>query len=286
MKILIKFLLICLLFFGVDQAIRLKTQGFLLGKTKADFPPQQEWEMENQPPIDSVIHQPFYFLGSGAQCYAFLSEDKTTVLKLFKHYHLGPSSTFLRKIPSPFFFKKWKENILLKREQRMKSIFSSAKIARFELAEQTGVFHLNVNPTEGKYPQVEIYDTLGICYTIDLNTTPFVLQKRADLLFSYLEVHPEAKKELIDSLFTCISNRSKMGISNRDPLLYRNFGVLEGKVVEIDVGSFVENPYIKSPLFAKKELFYETLELKEWISKYSPDMTPYFEQKLMQAIRT
>lgn len=286
MKLLIKLFLTCLLILGLEQVIRIKTHGFLIGKTETDFPSQQEWEIENQAPLDSVIHQPFYFLGSGAQCYAFLSEDKTTVLKLFKHYHLGPSTTFLRKMPAPLFLKKWKNNLLLQREKRMKSIFSSAMIAHLELAEQTGVFHLNLNPTQGRYPKLKIYDNIGIGYTIDLNTTPFLLQKRADLLFSYLEAHPESKKEIIDSLFTCITNRSKMGISNRDPLLYRNFGVLDGKVVEIDVGSFVETPYIKSPLFAKKELFYETLELKEWISKYSPDMTGYFEQKLMQAIRT
>ncbi|NGX59510.1 MAG: hypothetical protein KR126chlam3_00662 [Chlamydiae bacterium] len=285
-KKLLKLLLFGILFIGMEKLIRTQTDGFRLEKTISDFAPKEEWETSFPLPNAEIFNQPFYFLGSGVQCYAFVSADGETVLKVFKHYHLWPSSKILRKLPLPKFLQNWKNSILAKREKRIGSIFASAQIAQNQLQQQTGVFHLNLNPKKRRYPKLTIFDKIGIRYELDLSKTPFLLQKKADLIFSYLETHKEKTMEIIDSLFTCIHNRTELGISNTDPIMHRNFGIRDGEVMEIDIGSFISNPHVKNPLFAKRELFYETLELKDWISKHTPELTKYFEQKLLQAIRT
>jgi hypothetical protein len=286
MKILFKILLTACCVFGLEKAIRTQTNGFRLEKTRCDSSFSPSWETPPHPLADNVLDQPFFFLGSGVQCYAFLSQDGTTVLKLFKHFHFGPSSKQLAKLPLPSFCENWRNTLLKKRTKRMESIFSSALLAYQELPEQTGVFHLHINPQDKGYPRVILYDKIGIRYAIDLNQTPFLLQKKADLLYSYITDHQEETKGIIDSLFHCITQRTQLGIANNDPKIYSNFGVLDGKVVEIDIGSFVENPYTKKALFSKRELYYETLEFKKWLQGHLPEMSEYFDQKLEQAIRT
>lgn len=286
MKKLFKFFFLLILLFGLERFIRSQTEGFRIDKIFADFDPNPKWELPEQAPPQELLHQSFYFLGSGVQCYAFLSEDGETVLKVFKHYHLPPNSRFLRRISVPAFLGNWKNAVLSKREERMQSIFSSALIAYRDLKEHTGVFFLNLNPKLDHFPKVSIYDKIGIHYELDLNKTPFLLQKKADLLFSYLESHKDETKNVIDSLFSCIQYRNQRGIINNDPLIHRNFGILNGEVIEIDVGSFVSNPYLKKSFFSKREFFFETLKLKEWILENRPEYSEYFDQKLLQAIRT
>lgn len=286
MKTFFKLLLIPILFVGVEKLTRTQTDGFRLGKTQSDYPFREEWVIENNETIAPLLDQNFHFLGSGVQCYAFIGDDGETVLKVFKHYHLGPTSTQLKKVPLPNFMNKWRTTLLKKRQQRIESIFSSALIAQKELSSQTGVFHLNLNKAEGDYPTVNIYDRIGIRYDLDLNSTPFLLQKKADLLFTYLNAHKDETKSIIDSLFACIENRSKMGIVSSDPVVHKNFGILQGNVIEIDIGSFTLNPYIQNSLFSKRELFYQTLELKDWILSNTPELHDYFEQTLLRAIRT
>jgi len=282
MKVWTKFFLAALLFLGMEKLIRTQTDGFRIEKTKADFPYRKEWEVENP---SEFKQQPYYFLGSGVQCYAFLSEDQTTVLKIFKHYHMTPSSQILAKIPLPKFLDPFRKKVLKGREKRMESIFSSNLIAFQELPQQTGVIHLNINPKEERYPKLTIYDKIGVRHTLDLNHTPFVLQRKADLIFSYLQNHKEETQEIIDSLFSCITHRCNLGIANNDPIVYRNFGIHNKKVVEIDVGSFAKNPYMKNPLPFKREVFYETLELREWIAQHVPELCDYFEQKLLEVLQ-
>lgn len=286
MKKLFKILAAVLLIFGLEKLIRTQTDGFRIGKIAADFDSHPEWDIPGQEFPASVLDQPYYFLGSGVQSYAFLSADGETVLKVFKHYHLPPSSTCLKSLPLPKFLKTWQSSVLENRQKRIDCIFSSAVIAFRDLREQTGVFYLNLNPTEKRHPKVKIYDKIGIKYDVDLDRTPFLLQKKADLLFSYLESHKEETISIIDSLFSCINARTQRGIINNDPIAFKNFGILNGEVIEIDIGSFTCDPLMKKPLFSKRELFFETLELKEWISKNSPEFSDYFEQKLLQAIRT
>ena len=277
---------ILLLLFGIERFTRSQTDGFRLDKTLG-VPSYRLKCRSKEPPLeDEILSQPFYFLGSGVQCYAFISADQRTVLKIFKHHHFGLTTPLLEKISLPKFLDGLRKKTLLKRRERMDRIFASAKIARENLEMQTGVFHLSLSCHNRAYPRLTIYDKIGVRHHLDLNRTPFLLQKKAQLLLPYLMSHKEKVHEVVESFFACIANRSLKGIVNGDPRIDRNYGFLDGKVIEIDIGSFSKNPYAQTPVFRKRELFYETLEMKEWIAKNIPEMSAYFDKQLMRAIET
>lgn len=286
MKILYKILIIPLAFFGLEQLIRTQTDGFRMHKIHFDCTENNHWDMDcqDQDQTPEVLNQPFYFLGSGVQCYAFLGADNSTILKVFKHYHLWPNSKLLVKIPLPPSLSVWRNNIVKKRRDRIDRIFKSALIARNALPEKTGTLYLNLHQGKHQYPKATIYDKIGVRHTLDLNETPFLLQKKADLIFSYLEKNPSETKKILDSLFACIGNRAKLGIANFDPAIHKNFGVVEGEVVEIDIGSFKKISAAKNPRFFHREIFYETLEVENWIRTHSPEDLNYFEGKRLEAI--
>ncbi len=268
MKTLSKIFLAALLFIGFEKLTRTQTHAFRVEKTQTDFPSQAQWEVAENP-LPEVLNQPFYFLGSGVQFYVFLSEDQTAVLKVFKHYHFGLKSTLLRHFP-------FTKNAIDKRKQRIDALFSSALLAYHELPEKTGVFFLNLNPKHD-YPTITIYDKIGIKWTLNLNTTPFLLQKKATPLLSYLDAHPRDAKTILDSLFACIAHRENLYITNTDPRIQRNFGIHEGEVIEIDVGSFVKTPQLANSCFSKG-----MTPLKKWIEKNAPELDDFFEGKMKE----
>ena len=286
MKIFYKVLFAALLLFGTEKLIRTQTDGFRFEKTKTAYSFKEEWSVSNDEPIDTLLDQSFTFLGSGVQCYAFLGEDQKTVLKVFKHHHFGLTTPQLENLPLPSFLRRWKVNTLKKRKKRVQNIFKSALLAKGELADETGVFHLNLNPQFDTYPTITIYDKIGVHYQLDLNTTPFLLQKKADLFFSYLNKHKGEAKNVIDSLFACIQKRTEKGIACSDDAPYKNFGIIDGNVVQIDVGSFFENPSIQNSVSYKRDLFTQTLEVKDWIQENAPEVADHFEQTIQKAIRT
>jgi len=244
----------------MERFCRWQTDGFRLEKTLTDFPYQSKWEVENPLLTKDVFKQSFTFLGSGAQVYAFLGEDGETVLKIFKHYHFGLKSTAFKQLPLPSFLDSWKTKVLEKRKKRIESIFASTLIASQEIPEQTGIFYAKINETQDTYPTVTLYDKIHIAHKLNLNKAPFILQKKADLLLPYLQKHPEKIKTLTDSLSACMKNRADKQITNTDPRIYRNFGVLQDQIIEIDIGSFTHEKIEDAPQNP-------VIALKEWLSK-------------------
>ncbi|NGX37332.1 MAG: hypothetical protein K1000chlam2_00486 [Chlamydiae bacterium] len=285
MKIFFKFLLLVALYFSAEKLIRTQTNGFRLEKIQSDFSSRPEWEIQNSKPLPDVLNQRFYFLDSGVQCYAFESEDHTTVLKVFKHYHLWPSSKILRALPLPNSLRKRCDATISKREARIDKIFQGAKIACEDLSENTAVFYVNLNPTNQTLPPVEIYDKIGVRYTFDLNTTPFLLQRKAELLLPYLDKHSDQAVEIIDAYFDCVLSRIKKGYTNEDSRINRNIGISKGQVIEIDIGALVKNSPTSTDFYQKREVFYEICQFKEWASKNRPELNDYLDQKLKQVIR-
>ena len=80
------FLIALALFFGLQQLVERWTYGFCLQKIfAADIPFKEGWETHGQF-IDVLkrLDQPYFFLGAGSECFAFLSADGESVIKFFK----------------------------------------------------------------------------------------------------------------------------------------------------------------------------------------------------------
>lgn len=273
MKTFYKCLLILLALFGVERFCRWKTDGFREQKIYGenfDRPPNA---LPNE--VKELLTGPYTFLGSGVQSYVFISSDGQTVLKLFKHYHMAPRTEYLKEIALPGLLDGLRTKAVAERAHRIDAIFESHRLAFEALREETGLVHVQLEPSDA--PWITLYDKIGVRHEIDLGRAPFALQKRAALVFESLKDQSDAKQK-IDSLIQVIQNRWNKGICNSDPIIHRNFGFIGTQAIEIDAGSFSKGKFPANP---KKELYYETLELQEWLNAHNPELANYLEQKVL-----
>lgn len=300
-------------YLGLEQLIELQTKGFCLQKITADdLPYQPQWDTaplskEQMEEVEEALDQRFRLIGSGSECFAFISEDGKTVIKFFKlgfarpvYFNRGLLSEDHRAYAGtlsnhPLIQTKgtrWldicRQRIFGIREFRLTRTFSSCKLAYDNLKEETGVFYLHLNPTDTFHRKLKLIDKNGIAYEVPIDSSKFLLQRRAEPLekhFTQLVSEKRYKdaEQSIDSLFALIINRCKKGFYDRD-FINRNLGYIGNQAIEIDLGSFIPDPNMANPLSYKKELFFATLELREWLEKKAPELLPYFDQRLFEEI--
>ncbi len=268
---------------GVERLYYRQNGGFKLSKIFSNnLPITTE---EDLSVIDPFLDQTFHFLGSGGTSYVFLGEDGKTILKLFKHQHLTTASFFFH---FPASTDLWRLQLLLAREKkhshkRQPFFFQSCRLAEQYLKQQTGLLFLCLQPNLHFKKPIRLIDAWGFSHMCDLSHTEFALQQKAELLFPYLEKHlgnKEQMKQAIDSLLALIRIRCEQGIGDRDPNLLINFGFIEDKAVEFDLGSFFLNPELKTPFAIAKESFFSTYALQKWLEKHSPELLNYLLNQL------
>jgi hypothetical protein len=243
--LLVSVSLIGLYFFCESQ-----TKGFRLAEILSDLPNRPEWETPAKPL--EALHQPFYYLGSGDQSDAFVSADGATVLKFFKH-------------GTPF------------KKRSLDLVFSSCKQAFDALREETALLYIHLNKTKNVHGAVLLFDPLHIPHTVDLDATEFVVQKKCTLAFSALRAQlkrrdQEALKSSISALLRCIASYQRKGFSITTPAIRRDFGLLDGRAVAMDIGSFIQE---ESPT----ELRRVGLRLRRWLNKHSPDLVAFYDEE-------
>ncbi len=266
--------------------------GFNLAKVTSLVPSVSEACLcENEQEIDHLLEQSFHFLGSGGTSFVFLGEDGKTVLKLFKHHHLSPAPPFFPRC-FPGIYDSWRIKKIVKREKkhahkRQHFFFNSCRIAHDVLKEETGLILLCLTPNIRFEKQIKLIDTWGISYHLNLSQAEFALQKKADLLFPYLEQllkngQIQEAKNAIHSLLKLIQRRLENGIADRDPNLWINFGFVDQKAIEFDLGSFFRNPALQNPFASARELFFSTHALQKWLETHSPELLDDLQQQLVQ----
>jgi hypothetical protein len=272
MKWILRFLLAGLLFFGAGRFCHRQTRGFTLLKISSDSPVASHEEIDTE--LETVLNQPFSFLSSGGQCYAFLSEDKTTVIKFFKHHHIRMWN-WLNRIPLPFVRK-----ILEQKKHQSPQFFESCRIAYEDFKERSGLIYLHLNKTRCFHRPLKIIDNLGIAHLIDLNSTDFALQRYAELSHRKFRAlirnrDFDSAKQCIDSLIGLIIERSQKGIADRDFNTRTNIGFLGTQAVEIDLGSFTKEQQ-------SLDLAKQTQKFHAWLSKQDPVLADYLAEKIAQ----
>lgn len=291
-KRLVKILTAILLFCGTERFCRMQTEGFQVIKTRAVLDYHPGWDnaplsFHEQEEIDHILSQPFYFLGSGVQSYAFISKDRKTVLKLFKHYHMWPHTQLLKELSLPFGFDHLREKVIQERQRRVSFIFDSSKIAYEKCLEETGVFYLHLNASSTFKRSLTIFDKLGIQHELELDNTPFILQKKAEPILSRISELMKKKKEeeakkCISTFLHLIYHRCQKGILNTDRKICRNIGYVEDQAIHIDIGSFMQFTASPTPQSIHDEVVRETLEFKEWLRKKHPGLVESFNQNMQE----
>lgn len=294
-------------YLAMEQLIDLHTKGFCFQKILADdLPFQPEWELsplsdKTMEEIDQVLNQPFTLIGSGSECFVFISADQETVLKCFKigfarpvYYRKGLltdefiayAGTLSSGLKGAWIapFDTLRRRIYGIREFRLFRTFTSCKIAYEHLREETGILYLHLNPTHTFHRALTLIDRNGAHYSLPIDTAKFLLQRRVTLLEPHFkkllkEGRLEDIKESIDSLIGLIDRRCLKGFSDRD-FINRNVGYRGNVAIEIDLGSFAFDPAVTAPEGYRQELLLATTEFSAWLKKHAPEWTSYLSKLL------
>ncbi len=279
-----------ILFISTERFCHKQTKGFRPHKITSPLPYNPRFDVEEKQLPADLYNQSYSYIGSGGQSYCFLSADGKTVIKFFKLHHMTTPS-LLAHIPLPSGLDTIKKQFILSREKKWERTFTSCMIAYKEMKEETGVLFVHLNPTTTLQKKLTITDKIGISHQIDLDSTPFVWQKRAypfykDLKKQIKKGNEATSKKYIDMILSFMDSRSGKQIRDKDSGLKRNFGLCEGSLIEMDIGSFIKKPSLLDPVKREKELRDKTKHLSKILQKHSPSLLTYYEEKIQSMQNT
>jgi hypothetical protein len=195
--------------------------------------------------IFNILDQPFTFLSSGNQSYAFLSEDGHFVLKLMKfHTTVDP--------------------------QKKLRLLNGFKVATEHSPAHNGILYLHTPPNAYFSKPLTLLDRTKRKHTIDPNQYYFVLQKKAVPTGVYLKSLPDQNQrdKAISLLLEMIKTDLESGIYDDDHNIMHNTGFSKGTPMRIDVGKLRLEPKAQDPQFIADEL--QKLQVER--------INPYFQK--------
>ncbi len=280
---------VALIAYGSGRLYFYLTGGFRIAHISSNFSPDPRWETRalttaEQQTIDSVLAQPFTYLGKGCQSYVFLSEDGNYVLKFLKYQRFRPQEylywfSFLPPVESLI------EEKITKKRKKLDDLFSSWVLAFDHLQKETGLIYVHLNKTSHFAQPLIIKDKLGYVHALNPDRMEFLIQKKATMLCSALDKSDvDGGKQLLDKLFAMILSEYHRGFADNDHALMQNTGVFEGNPVHIDVGQFVQSEAMKNPEIYQQELFNKYYKFRLWLQKKHPELYAYATKQLQNEI--
>lgn len=279
------FLFFTLLYYYTASFCNSKTDGFSVARIYSELPYNPAWDTSAAPlEIDQILSQPFHYIGCGGQCFAFASADDKYVIKFFKHRIRKPYNYFYNT-HLPGFLDRKRQKKLDKALYKMNRDFTSYKLAYEQLKEETGLIYLHLNKTDNLKKNLTIIDKLGISHLIPLDQVEFIVQKKAELIFTRIQTlvaqnDLSSIRACIHGMIETIVSRCKKGIYDEDPRIYRNFGFIGNHPLFIDVGRFRPDPSRIEPAIYHKDLKDILQRLSEWLEASYPSLTPLLEQEM------
>ncbi|MGH2611499.1 MAG: hypothetical protein ACRDFB_00445, partial [Rhabdochlamydiaceae bacterium] len=158
-----------------------------------------------------------------------------------------------------------------------------------ELPRETALLYIHLNKTDHFKKTVTLIDRLNLEHKIDLDTTNFILQKRAELVTDTINAQTaahdvESAQKTISSVIDLIVHRCKLGYGDQDPKIITNCGILEERAIKIDVGRFYHDNRMKNPLFYKPELFHLTRPFRKWLMQHHPELVSHLDTEVQNVI--
>ncbi len=285
--IVLRIAILLMLFVVVERLCHRATKGFRVQNIVTPPSNASKGEQKEATPshIRDLLQQPFHFLGSGGQFYAFASEDGLHVLKVFKQHRMHIPS-WLKTLPLPQKLQQEWDFYVRQIAHRKEKILSSCIIAATELKEETGTIYSHLNPTSDLQYPITILDNLSIAHELDADQLQFILQKRAILVEERIDqLMQEGKvEEAVASLCAIVEltiSRCQKGIADDDPVISRNFGFVDGRAVEIDLGSYSRDPFMARSPAMNRELYFECQQLQGWLENRYPALVPRVLQSFL-----
>ncbi|NGX37326.1 MAG: hypothetical protein K1000chlam2_00480 [Chlamydiae bacterium] len=272
-SIIKKIFLLCAGLILIRHFCLTQTDGFSLSKIHSDLSFHEEWKTSGD--LGTICDQPFHYLGHGAQVFAFVSEDQTAILKFYRHHRTKHPLQCLA-----FVFPRISRTLEKRKLKRVKD-FSSYKIAYDHLPEETGLLYVHLNKTAHLKKKVELYDKIGVRLFVDLDKVEFLLQKKANLVYSTLEEWIErgdfqSAEKGLTNLVQLLRVRHDKGIFDKDPDLKTNFGFIGDQAIQFDIGRFKQ----ESSQNDSDSLIRITDRLCVWLDEKAPQLAEHLRREV------
>jgi hypothetical protein len=268
------------LFIGIDRFTRRKKHHFSLSSIAAapEMPPPS-LRAKQEKKIEALFNQPFFFFGKSHHAYLFLSEDHKYILKFLKSHALAPKSA-LAYLPLSFnpHYRDYKH----KKEEQAR-LFTGYQTAFDELKDETGLVYMHLYITHRLNRKITLYEKNSKPLIIDLDKTCFYLQKRAQLIYPRISELMrngdfETAQTIISSVFTLIEDLRKKGVIDQDLTLYKNFGIIDDKAVQLAIGKLHIDR--SRSVCSKEEIVHIMDPFRRWIQKNYPQLLAHFDSEL------
>lgn len=293
----LKQILLCLCSAGVLSTLLIVHQEkkeFSIDTISSPISFHAEWETrplstQEAQDIEIALTQPYYYLGSGGQCIAFVSLDQQYVIKFFKQKKLSPPH-WLNHFPLSFLLYPLKQKKMFKTQEKQRHVYQAFKLSFDHLADETGLLFIHLNPTHHLNTSLVFTDKKGNQHHLSLDQFAFAIQKKAVLTYNALNdwvsaQNIQAAKQGIDALLALNIQLYKKGFRNRDPNFRSNFGFIEQKPMLIDVGRVVYSEEVKNPTSYKKELMQVVPRFRAHLALRFPELLDHFDQSLAKILQ-
>jgi len=213
----------------------------------------------------AILTQPFFYLDSGKQSFAFVSGDGQYVLKFFDRSRL----------------RQWSDHTLA--HARMEQAVHGYVTAALYDSDHVGLLYLHATSRGHNLPTIPLTDRFGWTHRIDLNAVPFILQKKAVptrlVISAYLDRgEGVAAQRALDALMAMYADEHTRGVYDTDRNLLYNTGFVGEVPMRIDAGRLVIDESLKDPFNSQNEIdILKRKRVDPWLKRHA-----YFLQSSSQ----
>lgn len=271
--------------YAVGRGYDSLTDGFSLSKITYNKSFDPQWVTPiNETLVLQLLDQPYHYLGKGHQSFVFESEDGQYVVKFLK-CHLVEIKPWLAWLPLSGKLAEWRDQRIQSKERRLNTAFNGWKIGYEDLPQETGVLAVHMNVTDNLKKKLVVTNKAGWDYTVDIDKTAFMIQRKVDMFVPTLEIalesyQPAQAESMLDGLLALYQSLCQKGISDNDPQIMRNTGMSNGQPILIDVGRLKKDERVKEASVCVDEIVAKTRLFAEWLKNNHPELSIYFEQRL------
>jgi hypothetical protein len=254
----ILFLSMLVLFMGmlvrIDRIYFKRNHSFCIRFIYSSIDNRSEWDLpvpssSEIASLDEVLKQKFHYLAKGCHCYAFISEDQQYVIKFHRYASHMRMFPWLNH-PFSYQFSEHRKSIMKHNLEKLGENLQSYKHSALALKEESGLIMLHINRSDTLQRSVTLIDATGAEYQVPLDQVTFILQHKANLIYPtldklLLEKKVDDAKKVISNVVHLITDCCKKGYVDQDPVLRKNYGLIEGRAIHIDVGDLVRNEKIQ-----------------------------------------
>lgn len=273
----------------IDRIFFKRNHSFCVRFIYSSIENRPEWQLPALTPIeeaqlDSILKQKFHYLAKGCHCYAFISEDQKYVIKFHRYASHMRIFPWLNH-PFSYRFSTHRQAILKhnleKLNENMQGYLNSARF----LQNETGVLLVHVNHTDTLRRFVTLVDATQAEYRIPLDNVTFILQHKAHLIYPTLdrlikEKKIQEAKQVITNVIQLITDSCKKGFIDEDPVLRKNYGLIEGRAIHIDVGDLFKKDRIHLRENYVPHVKEMTESLRVRIEKQYPELLEHYYQEI------